>query len=388
MSKSFYQEIPSIHNFANILDDSIYRAVPKNWSIVITDVVNSTQAIEEGRYKDVNVAGGLAAMAMSNLYKDMDHPFVFGGDGVTFLIPSDQLKTVRSILIDTKKKVNQYFNLNLRVGIVPMSEILDAGENILLSKWMISEYYTQAILKGKGVELAENWVKTVDSKYTILDDEPVTIEASFEGFTCRWKDIPSKHGETISLILRQNDSVTSDSNLRESFQKLEKILGSVDDYHPITEQTLNTAFSIKIYMREAIVSAKSKYGLKKYLYILKIFIESLFVKFIIWSKLPAKAFFYTLKDIKKYNIQSSDFRKFDGSLKMVISTTTTKREELEAFLKEEESKGNLNYGIHISNRALLTCLMHSGSTSEVHFVDGADGGYALAAKMLKAKLKG
>jgi hypothetical protein len=35
----------------------------------------------------------------------------------------------------------------------------------------------------------------------------------------------------------------------------------------------------------------------------------------------------------------------------------------------------------------MTCMVHSASSGEVHFVDGADGGYAMAAKMLKAKLR-
>ena len=34
----------------------------------------------------------------------------------------------------------------------------------------------------------------------------------------------------------------------------------------------------------------------------------------------------------------------------------------------------------------MTCLMHVGSAREVHFIDGADGGYALAAKMLKGQV--
>ncbi|MEP0899817.1 DUF3095 family protein [Nodosilinea sp. FACHB-13] len=39
------------------------------------------------------------------------------------------------------------------------------------------------------------------------------------------------------------------------------------------------------------------------------------------------------------------------------------------------------------DRALMTCLVFERSGREVHFVDGADGGYALAAKPLKEKLK-
>jgi hypothetical protein len=51
--------------------------VPVDWYAVITDVVNSSEAIEAGRYKEVNTAGVLAAMGISNLRNDMDFPFLF-----------------------------------------------------------------------------------------------------------------------------------------------------------------------------------------------------------------------------------------------------------------------------------------------------------------------
>jgi hypothetical protein len=44
------------------------------------------------------------------------------------------------------------------------------------------------------------------------------------------------------------------------------------------------------------------------------------------------------------------------------------------------------YGLHISDRALMTCLVFERNGRQVHFVDGADGGYALAAKEMKQKL--
>ena len=70
---------------------------------------------------------------------------------------------------------------------------------------------------------------------------------------------------------------------------------------------------------------------------------------------------------------------------MVLSLNKERRASLEGYLDTEEKNGILVYGTHISDSALLTCLMHSESSSEVHFVDGANGGYAMAAKVLKQK---
>lgn len=80
-SFSFYSKLPVLTTFDSVLDSANYHPVPEDWHIVITDVIDSTSAIESGRYKEVNTAGCLAAMAISNITKDMDFPFFFDGTG-------------------------------------------------------------------------------------------------------------------------------------------------------------------------------------------------------------------------------------------------------------------------------------------------------------------
>jgi hypothetical protein len=86
-------------------------------------------------------------------------------------------------------------------------------------------------------------------------------------------------------------------------------------------------------------------------------------------------------------IGDSDYQKFDDALRMVISGNSTQRENLISYLESQYKLGKLVYGFHVSNRALMTCLVYKAQGRHVAFIDGADGGYALAAKMLKGKLK-
>lgn len=383
MKENIYSSLKPIEDFQSILDQDFFIEVPQNWWVVVTDVVNSTGAIESGRYKDVNIAGGLSAMALSNYFQTMDLPFLFGGDGITFLIPDELVAAARSILSDTRKKVREFYSLDLRIGMVSVSELKKKSHSVYLSKFKVSQYYYQAIIKGSGVEYAEKLVKKIDSSYLIPETEPITIEADFSGFTCRWKDIPSPNGETISLIIRVNES--NDSNFSSGFfMKLERILGKESEYHPLKEESLEIARSVSILSKEAVVRANgSRVG--KVFSLLRIYFETWVVKIVVLLKLNFIVSFYNLKNIKQYQIDSSDYRKFDGSLKMVISLDKEKRQKLIEFLDSQEKANKLLYGIHISDRALMTCLMHSGSKREVHFVDAADGGYAMAAKMLKLK---
>jgi hypothetical protein len=54
-------------------------------------------------------------------------------------------------------------------------------------------------------------------------------------------------------------------------------------------------------------------------------------------------------------------------------------------LKQAREQGIARYGLHREDEALMTCIAPLPSHSDhVHFIDGASGGYTLAAMQLKA----
>ena len=89
---------------------------------------------------------------------------------------------------------------------------------------------------------------------------------------------------------------------------------------------------------------------------------------------------------KDYLIETSDIQKLDGALRLVMSGYAVQRAHLTDFLEAEYRAGRLAYGLHASSGALMTCLVYQPNGRQVHFVDGADGGYALAARALKGRL--
>ena len=74
------------------------RRLPVDWLIGLTDVVRSTQAIEGGRYKAVNTAGASVIAAVSNALQGRSFPYVFGGDGASFAISSQDEALARDAL--------------------------------------------------------------------------------------------------------------------------------------------------------------------------------------------------------------------------------------------------------------------------------------------------
>ncbi len=390
-STLFYKEIPHLENLNEISNLDKLQNLPEDWYLIITDIVNSTIAIENNLYKDVNTVGGLSIVSITNLQKDLDLPFIFGGDGVTVCIPPELYEQALSALSHTAKVSEKEFKLKLRVGIVPLKDIYADNKTIQVAKLKVSPRYNQTIFLGTGIDYAEGLIKKdPNSKYLIPMIE--NSEADYSGFSCRWKAIPSLHGEMVSIIIKaRNTELNSADKFYDTvINTIDKIFGGEESYHPVVAEKLELSMSAKKLNSQAKIEAKGFF--KRFLLVQKFRIEHFllnllmrFAKDLVVTKGGADTS-VKASEVKLTIRKTSDFRKFDGSLKMVISGSSSAREKLVAYLENLYKEKKLSYGVHVSKDALMTCLLFADTDSEVHFIDGADGGYALAAKDFKKRL--
>ena len=84
----FYASLPLFRDFTEVMDPGLFTPLPADWVVGVADVVQSTKAIAENRYKAVNMAGAAVIVAVTNALGDRDFPFVFGGDGASFAVPA------------------------------------------------------------------------------------------------------------------------------------------------------------------------------------------------------------------------------------------------------------------------------------------------------------
>jgi hypothetical protein len=90
-NNSFYATIPIFTHFGNVVEQASYVRLPDDWTIGMSDIVQSTKAIRESRYRAVNMAGAAVIAATKNALDGRDFPYVFGGDGATFAVPPRDL---------------------------------------------------------------------------------------------------------------------------------------------------------------------------------------------------------------------------------------------------------------------------------------------------------
>jgi hypothetical protein len=378
-TKDFYKNLKQVNNFSKIMQDSNYCLIPNDWYVIVSDIKDSTKAIEKGMYKQVNFVAALTIIGILNIDKEEDFPYVFGGDGASLLIPPSLLEKSKKVLIEASKKAKEAFDLELRIGVINIKEIEKRGSFIEIAKLEITKDYTQAIIRGNGLELAEELLKKEYETFKIQDDLKNTYTANFDGLECRWEDIKTLKDETISILIKSINQKDSNEIYTNCIKNIEKIAGNYEQRNPIKEiDQLNLSFNPMVLNAEASIFSKNK--IRKIFTILRLAFENLLG--LILMK-------YSIGQWGKYKqriIRTTDTEKFDDMLRMVISTDTNQTKKLEEYLENLFLKKDIVYGIHKSDSALMTCLIFQRHGKHIHFVDSSKGGYALAAKELKNRL--
>ena len=155
----FYENIAHFSNFNDFTDDNLFHTVPENWNVVITDIKGSTIAIKAGRYKDVNQVGAAAIAIVKNKLKTFEFPYVFGGDGASMIIHDDDITAVIQELKKLKSLARLKFDIELRVGIIPISELREKNIEINVGKYEITPGKSVAVFKGGGLSKADHMIK-------------------------------------------------------------------------------------------------------------------------------------------------------------------------------------------------------------------------------------
>ena len=387
-SRDFYAGLPVLTGFDAVTDIANFLPLPLDWHVATCDVRNSTLAVQAGNYKHVNTVGASAVTAMLNAAGDLEIPFIFEGDGSAFCVPPELLEDAKAALVKTQEMAKSSFGLELRVATVPVAAIRDAGHDILIARVRVSENYIQAAFAGGGMAYADRYMKDARTA-PLCEVKPGSIAArgSLEGLECRWQDIRSRHGETVSLMVRAlaADTWEATALYRELIAKVHEIYGTDEACHPLTPplMSLVPTLSARQLGNEVGVRAADRGRFGKWLYLLQT--RWFVVLGWILMKFGLKTEFTDWSRYKETLYKNTDVRKFNDIYRQILAGKPAQREALDAWLAGRYARKELVYGLHVTDRAHMTCLVFNYSGKHLHFIDGADGGLFLAAKQFKER---
>jgi Protein of unknown function (DUF3095) len=378
MNDKFFESLPVFTQFEGVIDPTYYTSLPDDWLLATSDIVESTKAIEAGRYKAVNMAGASVIAAILNALGHKDVPFVFGGDGAVVAMPGSAEVKTRAALAAVQTLVSEELQLTLRAAIVPVRDIRANGSDVRLAKYQVGADAFFAMFSGGGASWAEKEMKA--GRYAVAPALPGT-RPDLTGLSCRWSPIEARHGEILSVI-----AVPGPKAEGKKFENLVSdvlLLAGKQDRggHPVPAEGPAVSLSTIGSEYEARMSSVKEQRLKRKLVILW---ECLVI--VVLNALNLKIRGFDMRFYRRDVAQNSDFRKFDDGLKMTVDLSIAQSRQIEERLEEASNKGICMFGIHRQSSALMTCIVPSVLTRDhVHFVDGASGGYAMAASQLKAK---
>jgi hypothetical protein len=372
----FYERVPVFDRFSGIVDPTRYQPLPNDWLLGLADVVKSTKAISENRYKAVNMAGAAVIAGMANALANRDFPFVFGGDGASFAVPASDAALARETLAATAAWARDELELTLRVALVPIAEVRRHGFAVDIARFAASRDVSYAMFSGGGLAWAEAAMKR--GEYAITP-APLGARPDLSGLSCRFSEIPTTRGTIISLLVLP--AGRPDQAFRQLIAQLvEMVESSPDASRPVPEGAPGLRWPPEGLELE--VRASRRAGDPLVLWRLFVLARTALSYLVLRFKIRVGSFLpgRYLRQL----VDNSDFRKYDDALRMVLDCTPAFARALEAKLEGARAAGIIRYGVHRQDRAMMTCFTPSPYRSDhVHFIDGALGGYALAASALK-----
>jgi len=385
-SALFYASLPVLTEFGDVSRPESYTPLPDDWHVVMCDVRNSTAAVEAGRYKNVNTVGAAIITAVLNAAGDIEIPFIFEGDGAMLCVPPVLLEDARAALLQTQALARKSFELDLRIATLSVARIREAGFSIRVARHRVSENYVQAVFAGGGMAYADRTMKDpASAPLCAVEPGSVAPRGSFEGLECRWQDIPSRHGETVSVMVRAlgEDEAAAARVYRDLIAKVRAIYGSDDACHPVYPPNLAFTLEGRRLDNEVGVRALDRGPLGRWLYLMKTRLVVLLGGFLMRFRIRTAE-----TDWGRYKqtlASNSDVRKFNDCFRQILAGNAAQRAALTAWLDERFAKRELVYGAHVTDRAQMTCLVFNYAGRHMHFIDGADGGLFLAAKAFKER---
>jgi len=375
--QDFYANVPVFESFTDVMKPASYRPLPEDWVVGFSDIIGSTKAIAQGRYKAVNMVGAGVIAAVANALGRRPFPFVFGGDGASFAIGPADAPPAAQALKAMAVFAREELQIELRVATVPIATIRAAGRDVRVGRFAASPFCTYAMFAGGGLVWIEGEAKR--GAYH-LSPAPPGSRPDLSGLSCRWAVAPAARGTILSVIVAPRGEDARFPALVEDIVTM--AMNAQGGGRPITLASLGSAWPAEAIALEAAASATPSQSRLA----ARLAVATKYALGLIFNTFKLKAGEFDAALYASDVADNADFRKFDDGLRMTLDCSPEFADALERRL---QTAGDfIDYGAFRQTNALLTCFVPSiTERGHVHFVDGAGGGYAMAAQAMKERMR-
>ncbi|MBP2295367.1 DUF3095 family protein [Azospirillum rugosum] len=374
--------LPSIHDFAaEATDPGHYAALGADWSLAVADVVASTRLAAEGRHRDVNFVAAAVVAVLSEAVRDAPEPAAcqFGGDGAIAAVPPGREAAARAALAALAHWAATDMDVPLRVGLVPVSALLDQGLEVLAALHDFGNGNAFGLFLGSGVAAADAWVKS-DPRWSVAPAPgPLT---GLEAVSCRWNPVRAGRGTILCVIV---DPLAGGA---EGLATLARVQADI-------ERIVPTAVAAPLGMGERLevrwppswrslwLESRTHPRGRRIASMAAALAKSAVLAAMLRLGLHSAGF--DPDHYRRSLAERSDFRKSAGGPRFVLDVTEEEAAAIDALLRARADAGLIRYGTARAQSTTVTCLVGDfAADRHVHFVDGAELGFWRASVMLKA----
>ncbi len=383
MNQQFYANVAATTGTLQevLRNKSAFVSIPADWSVIVADIQGSTKATMEGRGKDINILAAACVIACINIAKNakIEIPFLYGGDGATILAPNQLADAMVKSLKSLRSNAHQAYGLRLRVGSVEVNK-LKTRDSLRICKWRVSEGYDQALFLGEGLLEADRVVKA-DPSTGDIPQSAMPEMVSLNGMMCRWNQIPPKKPkeEIVCMIIEAKDHKNEANLYADILDDIEQVYGEYTMRHPVEKDAMVPSINSKNFSRRE----KLEQGSAGFKPILREAYGAVMHALIFRLKLKVG---FSPNEYLQEVVEATDtLHVSGGTMYTIVSGTKEQRKKMREVLDEYESKGKILYGLAECPASIMTCYVERLHRGHHHFLDGAGGGYTLAAKEWKAK---
>ena len=377
MGDSFYEALPPIAAIDGSFDDSRYVAVPPDWLLAVADIRGSTAAVAEGRHADVNFAAAAMIAGLTNRFGTI--PFQFTGDGAIALLPPELAEAARRELARARGFARRQLSLDLRVGLAAVGILGERGATLRVGRYQPSPGNSCALFAGDAVQVLESALKQrgedgLAALAAVPDSLDDGEDPDLTGLSCRWDPLKAVRGRMVSLVI----DGTGLASLHAELLALARV--------PVLSAAVAASLSYHWPPGRLWLEAKARAKGRALAGVMAgLLLETLVMLVVFRLRLPLGRF-----DPERYRREIItnliDFSRSGDLLNLVFDCPAERIPLIRRHLEERSLRGELAFGMHVADFAVMTCLVASAAEGRhIHFVDGGDGGYTRAAAELKQK---